>query len=182
MTKNEVLHPTVAALNLEALMREALAEAETAGQAGERPIGAVLVVSGNIVSRSHARSYALKSQLMHAELRALLDGGDTLFERYREAVLVTTMEPCPLCLGAAVMADVPHVVFASHDEIAGAASRQIVETVPYVRRHIITYLGGVLESEARAIVARFDPWLLQYVTTGHLAPATASGDAGVSET
>lgn len=44
------------------------------------------------------------------------------------------MEPCPLCLSTTVMANVPHIVFSSHDAGAGAASRQIVETVPYARR------------------------------------------------
>jgi hypothetical protein len=50
---------------------------------------------------------------------------------------------------------VPHIVFASHDAIVG--SRQIVETVPYMRRHIVTYLGGVLQDEARALMARLHP-------------------------
>lgn len=176
MCSTPTLHPTVAALDLEATMREALAEAEKAGRNGERPIGAVLVVGGAIVSRSHTRAYTFKNQILHAEVRALLDGGDPLWERYREAVPVTTMEPCPLCLGAAVMADVPHIVFASHDEVAGAASRQIVETVPYVRRHITTYLGGVLEAEARALLARFDPELLAFIMTGHTIPATSADE------
>jgi tRNA(Arg) A34 adenosine deaminase TadA len=168
MNMQQKLDPALAALDLEALMREALAEAETAGRAGGRPIGAVVVVRGQIVSRSQARDHGFKSQLLHAEIKALLDGGDPLWEHYRDAVLVTTVEPCPLCLGAAVMADVPHIVFASHDEVAGAASRQIVATVPYVQRHIVSYLGGVLEAESRALLTRFDPTLLAYITTGHM--------------
>ena len=66
-----------------------------------------------------------------------------------------------MCLGATVMADVPHVVFALPDTVAG--SRRIVETIPYVRRHIETYLGGVLEDESRALIGRFDPGLLAYI-------------------
>jgi tRNA(adenine34) deaminase len=156
---------TLAGMDLEAYMRAALAEAEIAGLAGERPFGAVLVIRGTIVSRGRGCHQAKRSQLGHAELQALLGGGEALWERYREAVLFTTVEPCPMCLGATVMADVPHVVFALHDSVAGC--RQIVETVSYVRRHIRTYLGGVLAADSRALFTRFDPDGLAYIESGH---------------
>jgi tRNA(adenine34) deaminase len=156
------LAPIVAALDLEALMREALVEAEAAGLAGEYPIGAVLVVDGAIVARGRACHEGKRSQLAHAEMQALLAGGEELWAGYERAVLITTMEPCPMCLGATVMADVPHIVFAAHDVVVD--SRQIVETVPYVRRHIATYLGGVLEDEARALMARHNPAWHDYAT------------------
>lgn len=153
--------------DLEALMREALVEAEAAGQAGELPIGAVLVIDGAIVSRGRARHRDARSQLAHAEMGALLGGGEPLWRDYERAVLVTTLEPCPMCLGATVMADVPHLVFAAHDAVVH--SRRTVETNPYVRRHIATYLGGILEAESRALIARYDPEFLAYVTTGPAA-------------
>ena len=133
-------------------MREALAEAAVAAAAGERPIGAVVVVAGEVVSRGRSRQNALRSQLAHAELEALQNGGEAVWERYREAVLFTTVEPCPLCLGAAVMADVPHVVYALHDPLV--ETYRLIEGSPYVARHIETYCGGVLEHEARALVER----------------------------
>jgi tRNA(adenine34) deaminase len=133
-------------------MREALSEAAAAASAGERPIGAVLVVAGEVVSRGRSRQNELRSQLAHAELEALQNGGDAVWERYREAVLFTTVEPCPLCLGAAVMADVPHVVYALHDPLV--ETYRLIEGSPYVARHIETYCGGVLEREARALVER----------------------------
>ena len=151
-------------LDVVACMREALVEAEAAGRAGEVPIGAVLVVEGVIVSRGRARHRATRSQLMHAEMQALLQGGDPLWEHYDDAVLVTTVEPCPMCLGAIVMADVPHVVFALPDTVAG--SQRLVDTVPYIRRHIRTYQGSILEAEAAALFERFDPATLAYVRTG----------------
>lgn len=150
--------------DLEALMREALAEAEAAGEAGELPIGAVLLVGGELVSRGRSHQKERGSQLAHAELEALLAGGHPLWARHDEAVLFTTVEPCPMCLGAAVMADVPHVVFACHDAVAGVG--QIVDRIPYVRRHIATYRGGVLEEEARTLMARYDPRWLEYVLGG----------------
>jgi tRNA(adenine34) deaminase len=145
-------------------MREALHEAEAAGLAGELPIGAVLAVDGKIVARGHAQHQRHKSQLMHAELNALMHGGKALWEHYRDAIIFTTVEPCPMCLGAVVMADVPHIIFASHDEVVH--SRQIVATNVYVRRHIHSYYGGVLENESQALIARFNPTMLRYITNG----------------
>jgi tRNA(adenine34) deaminase len=146
---------------LESFMREALALAEEAGLAGEMPIGAVVVIDGEIVSHGRARHQARRSQLAHAELEALELGKDRLWNDYERAVLISTVQPCPMCLGAAVMADVPHVVFAAHDALVQTS--QTVETNPYVRRHITTWLGGILEAESLALIERFDPRMLAYV-------------------
>ena len=145
-------------------MHEALSEAEAAGSAGELPIGAVVVIDGEVVSRGRARHNERRSQLAHAELEALQGGGELLWSRHDDAVLLASLEPCPMCLGAAVMADVPHIVFAVGDPLAGV--RQAVEAIPYIRRHIQTYHGGVLEHEARALVARHDPRLLDHGEVG----------------
>jgi tRNA(adenine34) deaminase len=142
-------------------MHEALALANEAGLAGEMPIGALVVIDGEVVSRGRARHQERRSQLAHAELEALNAGGDRLWEGYERALLVSTVQPCPMCLGAAVMADVPHVVFAAHDALVQTG--QTVETNPYVRRHITTWLGGVLEAESLALIERYDPRMLAYV-------------------
>lgn len=149
---------------VETFMREALAEARIAGEKGELPIGAVLIIDRQIVARGRAAHRETRSQLAHAELRALLAGGEALWTDYSVGVLITSSEPCPMCLGAAVMADVPHIVFAAHDAVVHSA-RTVFEN-PYVHRHIATYRGGVLENEARALIAEFDPALLRYMTTG----------------
>lgn len=148
------LPPELAQLDVEAYMREALHKAEQAGIARERPIGAVLVVKGEIVSRGRARHRETPSRLAHAEMNALLDGGDPLWHDYDQAVLFTTREPCPLCLGATVMADVPHIVFAEDDSIVHTIDTLAAN--PHVRWHIKTYLGGVLANEAMALSARFN--------------------------
>ena len=106
-----------------------------------------------------------RNQLMHAELTALFNGSEALWEHHDRSILFTSAEPCPLCLGAVVMADVPHIIFAAHDE--NVHSRQTVAENPYVRRHIQSYYGGVLEVESHAIMARFNPTLLRRTTTGH---------------
>jgi tRNA(adenine34) deaminase len=155
------VHPLLASLDLETMMREALAEADAAGRQGEYPIGAVVVIDGRVISRGRSRQRELRSQLAHAELEALERGGDALWTRHDEAVLFATVEPCPLCLGAAVMADVPHIVFAHEDP--AVQSRQIVERVEYVRNHIDAYVGGVLREESRALLARYEPRLIRYL-------------------
>jgi len=140
-----------------------LDEAARAGDAGDLPIGAVLVIDGQIVSRGRSQQHTQHSQIMHAELHALLHGGIMLWKHYERAVLFTTVEPCPMCLGAVVMADVPHIIFAAHDEVV--QSRHTVAHNLYVRRHIQSYYGGVLEDESRALIARYNPVMLEYITT-----------------
>jgi tRNA(adenine34) deaminase len=144
-------------------MRAALAEAEAAGEAGQLPIGAVLVLDNEIVSRGRNRYLERRTQLAHAELEALLTGGDAVWSRHADCVLYTTVEPCPMCLGAAVMADVPHIVFAAHDHGVGGGQR-LIDAVPYVRRHIRTFEGGVLEQESLDLIARYDRELLAFLT------------------
>ncbi len=151
----------IADLNLAEYMQEALREAELAGLAGEYPIGAVIVIGGEIIARGRASHNAMKSQLRHAELNAMLDGGLRLWHDYRQAILFTTVEPCPLCLGAAVMADIPHIIFGLHDKVV--QSDQIVGTNPYVRRHIKSYHGGVLEQDSAALIARYNPDAVNYI-------------------
>jgi tRNA(adenine34) deaminase len=160
----DILAPDLDGMDLKAFMAEALREAEAAGQAGELPIGAVVVIDGEIVSRGGARHKALRSQVRHAELNAILDGGDRLWNDFRRAILFTTVEPCPLCLGAAVMADIPHIVFGLRDGVV--QSSEIIAASSYIRRHIRTYLGGVLEEQSAALFARFDPASLEYIRRG----------------
>jgi len=162
----EFILPEIARLSLAEFMREALAEAEKAGQAGEVLIGAIVVIDSEIIARGRARHRSLKSRLRHAELNAMLEGGERLWNDYRRAILFTTVEPCPLCLGAAVMADIPHIIFGLRDKVMH--SSYTVETNPYVRRHIKSYYGGVLAEESAAIVAKYDPETLKYIQAGGL--------------
>jgi len=156
-----LLAPEISDLNLEKFMNSALEEAELAGQAGEIPIGAVVVIDNQVISRGRARHKEIKSQLSHAELNAMLDGGERLWKDYRKAILFTTVEPCPMCLGATVMADIPHIIFALHDNI-GQSSLSI-ETNPYINRHIKTYFGGVLEDKSIELFKKYAPDDLEYI-------------------
>lgn len=162
----QYISPEIEHLDLEKFMREALIEADEAGKAGEYPIGAIVVLDGEIISRGRARHTESKSQIRHAELNALLAGGEQLWTDFRRAILFTTVEPCPMCLGAVVMADVPHIIFALNDAVVH--SQKTLDANPYVRRHIKSYYGGVLENEAARIFGLYKPRDLKYIQTGSL--------------
>ena len=162
----DFIAPEISQIDLSVLMQEALKEADLAGQAGELPIGAVLAIDGEIISRGRARHHSLKNQLRHAELNALLEGGERLWNDYKRAILITSVEPCPLCLGAAVMADIPHIVFGLHDR--NVCSSLTVETNPYVRRHIKSYYGGVLENESVFLFKKYNQQALQCILTASI--------------
>ena len=158
--------PALENLDLEKFMHEALMEADAAGRAGELPIGAVLVLDGETISRGRAHHNEQKSQISHAELNALLAGGEKLWTDYKQAVLFTSVEPCPMCLGAVVMADVPHIIYALNDQVVH--SKTTIESNPYVQRHIKSYYGGVLENESAKIFEKYRPKDLKHIQTGTL--------------
>lgn len=103
------------ALDYEYFMREELKEAELAGRAGERPIGAVIVHNNQIIGRGRAQHRARRSEIAHAEMNALLQAEQYLHAHIHECVIYTTVEPCVMCLGAIVMSDIDHVVYALAD-------------------------------------------------------------------
>ncbi len=144
-------------------MREALKEAERALQAGERPIGAVVVHRGKIIGRGQATHTKRHSEIAHAELNALIQAEKYLRDHNHECTIYTTVEPCVMCLGAIVMSDISNVVFALPDRRISPA--QMLE-LDYVKRHIQNYVGGVLEAESVALWLRSDPIELRMFQDG----------------
>ena len=99
----------------------ALAQARRAHQLGEVPIGAVVAMDGEVVAARHNERESTNDPTAHAEILALREAAAVRgTSRLDGAVLVTTLEPCPMCAGAAVMARVARVVFAAEDPKAGA--------------------------------------------------------------
>jgi tRNA(adenine34) deaminase len=147
-------------------MYEALAEATLAMQAGERPIGAVIVHNGQIVGRGRAEHLGRHSRLAHAEMNALLATATSLYDYpHDNGVIYTTLEPCEMCLGAIVMSDVVnHVVFALADHWINPLP---MFDMPHVRRHIQNYIGGVLEEESVALWRHCRPDEFILIRDGH---------------
>ena len=103
-------------------MRVALAEARAAARAGEVPVGAVMVRDGKIVARGRNAMVARRDPSAHAELVAIRRAAARLRnERLAGCVLYTTLEPCPMCAGAIVLARLDEVVYGARDPKAGAA-------------------------------------------------------------
>lgn len=140
-------------LHHEFFMRQALAEAQQAAARGDIPIGAVIVHQREVVARGSSTALTTNRVIAHAELNAILDAAQFLTQHYRECVSYSTVEPCPMCLGAIVMANIRHVVYGTRDHHAGGAP--IVENCDYVRTHIDHWLRGVLEAECFALIQRF---------------------------
>ncbi len=137
---------------LEALMDEALAEAERGSAAGEMPIGAVVVRwDGTVVARGHNEAREAGTDLAHAELLALQHAAVVCGGRAEDLVLVTTLEPCAMCLGAAVEAGIDTVVYALGAPPNGASGR--LRQVP--ERRMPRVVGGVKEGESRALLERW---------------------------
>ncbi|HHS97785.1 MAG TPA: nucleoside deaminase [Chloroflexi bacterium] len=137
-------------------MAEALAEAEKALAHGDVPVGAVAVWDGRIVGRGHNRREVDRDPTAHAEMIALREAARTLGGwRLRGVTLYCTLEPCPMCAGAMVQAQIDRLVYGADDPKAGAAG-SVVELLrePWLH-HRPAVTRGVLAEEARALLNRF---------------------------
>jgi tRNA(adenine34) deaminase len=137
-------------------MRAALCEAEAAEAEGEIPVGAVVVVDGEIIARGHNRSVTKSDPSAHAEIVALRAAGASLGNyRMPGATLYVTMEPCVMCTGAIVQARIKRVVFGAYDKKAGALGS--VEDLSDSRalNHRFEINGGVLADESSEKLRRF---------------------------
>ena len=103
-----------------AFMKEALKEAKSAYEAGEVPIGCVIVSGGRIIGRGHNRREELQDATEHAEMIAIREANRTLGSfRLENCALFVTLEPCPMCTGAIINARIPEVFYGAPDEKAG---------------------------------------------------------------
>jgi len=108
----------------DALMEVALAEASDGAEAGEVPVGAVVAVGDRIVARRHNERESRGDPTAHAELLALRDAAAEVGSwRLAGATLVVTLEPCPMCAGAAWAARLDRVVWGAPNPDAGALGR-----------------------------------------------------------
>lgn len=138
-------------------MRVALAEAEKAAAEGEVPVGAVVVgPSGEILARDRNRVVASNDPTAHAEILVLRKAAKKLGNyRLSSCRLVVTLEPCPMCAGAAVHARVQEILFGAVDPKAGAALTLF--RIPSDERlnHRALVIPGVLAKESAALLTAF---------------------------
>ncbi|MCI1965657.1 MAG: tRNA adenosine(34) deaminase TadA [Oscillospiraceae bacterium] len=139
----------------EDFMREAIRLAQQAGDEGEVPVGAVVVRDGVIVATGRNRRESGKNALCHAELEAI-DGACRALGGWRlwQCELFVTLEPCPMCAGAAVNSRLRRVVYGASDPKAGSCGSVInLFELPY--NHKPQLRGGVLKEECSALLTSF---------------------------
>lgn len=97
----------------------AIVEARAGLAEGGIPIGSVLVIDGEIVGRGHNRRVQKASAILHAEMDCLEDAGRLPAARYRTATLYSTLSPCDMCSGAALLYEIPHIVVGENRTFQG---------------------------------------------------------------
>jgi tRNA(adenine34) deaminase len=144
-------------LSHEKYMNLALLEAEKAGQMGEVPIGAILVAEdGAILTSAHNRTIAMADPTAHAEILAMREAALKV-NNYRllNTILYVTVEPCIMCMGAAVHARISKVVFGAGDPKWGAAGSLYNLAEDDRLNHRVRITGGVCEHECRRLIQDF---------------------------
>jgi len=137
-------------------MREALRQAQKACEAGEVPVGAVVVLAGKIIGRAHNEVELLKDATAHAEMLALTQAEAAVGDwRLTECDLYVTKEPCPMCAGALVHTRVRRVIFGCTDPAAGAAGSVMNLLQMPGLNHRCEIISGVLQNECAAILQNF---------------------------
>ena len=136
-------------------MLEALALARKAYDAGEVPVGCVVVCDGEIVGRGFNRRETEKSALAHAEVEAIGEACRSLGGwRLWKCTLYVTLEPCPMCAGAIIQARIPRVVFGARDSKFGACG-SVCDLFSMNFNHHPQMEGGVMEAEAAELLRLF---------------------------
>ena len=137
-------------------MSRALELARRAGEAGEVPVGALLVKDGEVVGEGWNRPILSHDPTAHAEVMAMRDAGERIGNyRLVETTLYVTLEPCPMCAGALVHARVKRVVFGAFDPKTGAAGSVFHLLQSPEHNHYIECEGGVLAEECGGLLRDF---------------------------
>ena len=135
-------------------MRAAIARAKKGQKKGEVPVGAVIVAAGKVVSSGYNRRTETQTALSHAEMYAI-DRACKKFKSWRlpECDLYVTLEPCPMCMGAALNARVRKIYFGAYEQKGRSMTKELAES--NLLNHTLEVEGGVLEEECSALLTGF---------------------------
>ncbi|WP_298730742.1 tRNA adenosine(34) deaminase TadA [uncultured Granulicatella sp.] len=140
----------------EFFMREALKEAQKAYDQEEVPIGAVVVLNGEIIGRGHNLREKEQDATLHAEIKAIRQANQYLGSwRLEDCELFVTLEPCPMCSGAMILARMKKVIFGAFDPKAGTAGTFMNLLQDSRFNHQVEVDQGVLEEECQEILRSF---------------------------
>jgi len=139
----------------ELYMRQALALAKEAAEAGEVPVGCVIVHEGRVIGRGRNRREEKQAVSSHAEMEAMAEANAALGSwRLEDCTLYVTLEPCPMCAGAIINARIPRVYYGARDREMGACGGVLnlfMESFP----HHPALVGGILADECREVLSQF---------------------------
>ena len=139
----------------ERYMRQALDQAHRAAELGEVPVGAVIVAGGRTIARAHNLCERLNDFTAHAEMQAFTSASEFLGGKFLDqCTLYVTLEPCPMCAGAAFWTRIGRVVYGAKDEKRGGLdfSGKRDEGLLHPRTELV---GGVLGSECAELLTTF---------------------------
>ncbi len=137
-------------------MRECLEEARRAGEAGEVPVGALVVGEGGIIARAGNAPIGTCDPTAHAEICALRAAAEASGNyRLVGTTVYVTLEPCPMCIGAMIHARVGHLVFGAADPKSGAAGSVFELAQATAHNHRLAVTGGVLVDACGDQLRRF---------------------------
>ncbi len=137
-------------------MRHALGLAKQAEQAGEVPVGAVLVLNDNIIGEGWNQPISCADPTAHAEIMALRAAGQALSNyRLTNSTLYVTLEPCAMCAAAIIHARVKRVVFGAFDQRSGAVGSVLNLFEAGYWNHRVEYEGGMLATESAELLTHF---------------------------
>jgi tRNA(adenine34) deaminase len=140
----------------EGFMRAALELAAQAAQAGEVPVGAVLVKEGRIIGRGYNRPIGTADPTAHAEVVAMREAAASLGNyRLPGCELFVTLEPCAMCVGAMIHARIARVVYGARDPKTGACGSIVDLPGLATFNHHGTFEGGMLADECGDMLKRF---------------------------
>lgn len=136
-------------------MRLALALAAEAAEAGEVPVGCVIVRDGEVIACGRNRREEKQATYSHAEMEAIAQANDVLGSwRLEDCALYVTLEPCPMCAGAILNARIPRVYYGARDEMMGACggvTNLFMENFPFKP----ALVGGILREACQAELSAF---------------------------
>jgi len=137
-------------------MEFAFKDAKRAYEKKEIPIGAVIVYEEKIIGRGYNQTETLQDPTAHAEMIAITAAASYLnSRRFDKCEMYVTLEPCPMCAGAIVLARIPVLVFGAYDAKAGACSTLYTITNDTRLNHRVHTKGGILEEKCSNILREF---------------------------
>ena len=137
-------------------MQLALQQAQMAATVDEVPVGAVVVLSGEVIAKAHNQTIADKNPTAHAEILALQRAGQVVGNyRLIDCDLYVTLEPCGMCAGACVHARIKRLIYGAVDLKTGAVDSVEQTFVKRHQNHVVSSTGGVLANECGRIISDF---------------------------